>query len=369
MRQNSNRRLPRHLRPPPGTAFSNAIRLLWPSTYSGLIRFLEEGNGIEVTKLLLTWACIFLAVPGVILCAALVTKGNVRSSIDGRPFVSRLAYLTGVSPLAAGCLRETLPIASQISQRLHLILSQRKSFDDEIVHVLALGTASGRIQRRRRYDLYLPPSTERCRTETLKRGLILLPGFLTDHTSYAAVAAQLSEKGIIVVVLSMEPLRIAWPGLGGGNADVLRAMRVVSRTLHPQFPHIEWSVGGHSLGGYAALSLAPQLSKKISSLKIVVWAAGNVDRLMPDLSRLSPSRVQVFSIWGTCDAMCKFTRRDLRNFRTKLPSNSIERVIKGGNHNGFASYPCSPGFDGIREIMLDSQHNFISKETAKWLMT
>eukprot|EP00957_Ditylum_brightwellii_P076140 5788186-Ditylum_brightwellii.AAC.1 len=95
----------------------------------------------------------------------------------------------------------------------------------------------------------------------------------------------------------MEPLRLAASYLGADPIDVISVMKDANSEMDRYIEEknqnsdgvcskdeIVWSIGGHSMGGYAALSLAPHLIEYTSN-KIVLWAvSGNFEEFMVDLS-------------------------------------------------------------------------------------
>ena len=72
--------------------------------------------------------------------------------------------------------------------------------------------------------MYLP-------AEYKQVGLLFLPGFMVPHSAYSEVAAMISDSGIVVVVLSMEPLRIPAASLGADSRDLKRILRRVDTSL------------------------------------------------------------------------------------------------------------------------------------------
>ena len=136
-----------------------------------------------------------------------------------------------LSPLSVGVIVDSFPITAQIVARTKFIITARKSYNQELVQVLANGVKAGRIRRRTRYDLYYPAESKysgKC--------LLLFPGFLVDHTSYAHIASRLSDMGIVVAVTSMEPLRIVEPVYG----DVKRLVRAATRDIRNDFGNIDF---------------------------------------------------------------------------------------------------------------------------------
>ncbi len=89
----------------------------------------------------------------------------------------------------------------------------------------------GTVRALLEYDLYFPPKKVdklriKQRGNTLIPSLFFFPGFGIDHAAYSDVAARISDSGIAVAVISLEPLRLAHKALGGGIDDLRRLLRV-----------------------------------------------------------------------------------------------------------------------------------------------
>ena len=86
------------------------------------------------------------------------------------------------------------------------------------------------------------------------RANLLLPGYGISHLAYSEVACRLSNAGVVVVVVvtSMEPLRIAHRHLG---ADCLSMGRIMKRVQGGSTSY-KWHLLGHSAGAFGALHLA-----------------------------------------------------------------------------------------------------------------
>jgi len=293
--------------------------------------------------------------------------------------------------------------------RFNVVLQSRKRADVSTKAGLLEKIKDGRVIHRHAYDLYLPP-----REDSLAKldnhpitSLLLLPGFGVHHTAYADVATQISEYGIPVVVVSLQPLRLAHAKLGGSMNDVRRVIKSAGTDVTKYYKGnllkqdgksvgnivVEWQLGGHSMGGYAALQLAEELLKngspsitlndgsisKVGS-QIVVWAAGNMIDSVPNLQSTSQTSntndIRTLILLGSNDNIAKFTsHRHKRQLLTKLPRGSRLFSIKGANHSGFASYDEASrnsstfAINGQRDITLEAQQKEVSRRTAKWLLS
>ncbi|KAL7545064.1 hypothetical protein ACHAWF_008428 [Thalassiosira exigua] len=332
------------------------------------------------------------------------------------PYLLRLAAALVASPAAADAtFRRFAPALTLAHARLRIVLRSRKDPDPEARTVLSEGVRSGRVVRRRAYDLYLPPRSEERADEPADadaaddarpcvRSLLFFPGFGIHRGAYACVASKLSDRGVPVAVVALEPLRLAHEALGGGVDDVRRLIAsagrdVLERRRGSDDPRttarvVEWALGGHSMGGYNALRLAEAAGEKPLSvalsdgstsrigggaagdaanpMRIVAWAAGNIDASVPNLRPLDS--VRVFVLLASNDGIAGFTREEKRRLLSKLPRGSRLRTIEGGNHSGFASYDAASkeggvlSINGRRDIPLEIQHEEAARQTAQFLL-
>ena len=270
--------------------------------------------------------------------------------------------------------------------------------------------------------------------------MLFLPGAFVNQTCYAKIAKQLAETGnIFVVVLSMEPCRLALPGLGADYNDLYSAMERVEKewecssssssssstygisssssssssgssstcssssssstcSSHTQ-KKLEWSIAGHSLGGYSAMRLSTKVKNLLvaktkrtnyrhqTKLSVVLWATGSNPTYVTDLSQEKDAGLDVLVIGASKDPMCNLCDENTLQFlQSKLPPplscggrhrdnnddndydnhNNI-RIIQGGTHNYFASYDGPVEFNGIPDITREEQHDKVVDFTLKFL--
>ena len=315
-------------------------------------------------------------------------------------YIGRLCTLSLLSPLTYDILfHHFLPIMRMTLARLMVVVMNRKGGDASAKAIISQRVCSGRVKRRRGvYDLYLPQNDKlriKRGRKTLIPSLILFPGFGIHHSAYAEVAARISDSGIAVAVVSLEPLRLAHEALGGGIDDVRRIIRLAGEDVSRYYNNyseliIEWSVGGHSMGGYNSLQLAEAIlieqetpsvvlknKKSVSQigLDIVVWAAGNLVDIVPKLriNKRPPLRVLILN--GENDGIVKMEPKLKRQLLSKLPKSTTElRTIKGANHSGFASYDTASkksttfSFNGERTITLNEQHEEVCSQTVRFIL-
>ena len=278
----------------------------------------------------------------------------------------------------------------------------------EAVSILNELVATSRVIRYRRYDMYLPPDvrvgtgSDRSATEIqgtndssrqrangtptkshAQRAILWFPGAGIDIASYAPVAFQLSEGGYVVVLPSMEPFRLAQEHLGAEWSSIRRIMWRVQQQLAAATENgsttssekLEWIIAGHSAGSFAAMRLAHELHTKqqqrsrffndtfdISS-KLVMWASMYLHHYG---SCLKDTPIEVLLIQADNDALLAMTKDAKDSFHAKfLPQACRHVTVKGGTHEGFASYQ-SP-LEEVGRISREAQQSKACQETLKFL--
>ena len=315
---------------------------------------------------------------------------------DPRYFV-RCLILSVISPTAIDLLLHNFaPVLIQIFSRLRVVLSSRKGPDNSTLEVLAERVRIGRAIRRHAYDLYFPPDNAIDSKRNIVSSLLFFPGFGVQHSAYADVASRISDDGIPVAVVSLEPLRLAHQNLGGGMEDVKYLIQLAGKDLVMHYKPlqaggkivIEWALGGHSMGGYNALQLAELLIASNEEMRsvllpdgsiskigtnIVAWAAGTIDQSFPNLHDASSLRVLI--LLASNDSIARISSlQQKQKLLSKLPKNTRLTIIKGGNHSGFASYDNASAqsgtmlVNGPRHISLESQQKEASRLTVDFIL-
>lgn len=169
---------------------------------------------------------------------------------------------------------------------------------------------------------------------------VLFPGARVDPRAYAVLARRIAESGSPVVVLKC-PMDLS----------------LLCRDTNPYLPSDgPWAVGGHSLGGVSAASLAADGVPAGTGL--ILWASYPLD----DLS--ASTDLQVASIYGTQDKLT--TLSDISANRPKLPRDTVYTPIDGAIHAHFGDYGAQPG-DGEPEISRDDAQDEIVRATLDLL--
>jgi len=176
-------------------------------------------------------------------------------------------------------------------------------------------------------------------------GFVFYPGGRVDYRAYSPVLNEVAAQGYFIALVKA-PANFA-------IFDVNVADRMIS-----QYPDIEnWLVGGHSLGGIAAISYASKNQDKLKGL--ILWASYPID------DTLGNAPFKVLSIYGTKDiaGMEPYDRS-----RSLLPADTQFVVIDGGNHAQFGDYGFQAG-DNPADISPEEQWMQTSGATVKFLET
>ncbi len=369
--------------------------------------------------------------------------------------MQRAALATLISPLSLCKTFETIPQVKLIFNRLRFFVAFRANAANEELSLLKHKVACGDAIRTSGYDVHFPSidndvddnvqqvkkvtngrgtgmyrgknkSASTCTGTIKQKAMIFIPGLLVDHTSYSTIASRIASEGnVIVVVMSLEPLRMA-----GEHSLELKDVKQVIRSVTKVWKRrckgkgdnnsissssndeveLEWSLSGHSFGGYGAMRLAPafvddqrqqqqrqqrrreqrqngkemhmninekQTQQDENNIKVVVWGAGSFPNYVTDLSDRGDD-IDVLIVLGSNDNICKFeTKNDLRSFQSKLPLPSSSsnnghkyggiKFIKGGTHNQFANYPGLEVVNGYPGITREKQYDQVVKATLDFL--
>jgi len=299
--------------------------------------------------------------------------------------VRRVFFLVGTLPILGSILFMGLCI--------YMFKHFRKKPFPEAQDILLERILDGRAGRNNNaYDVFLPPpNIKQQRQESplcgnkendnnhKQVGLIFFPGALVNHTSYAPIAAALSDRGILVAVLSLEPLRII-ADMETNRKLALEAMKEIERT---NIGVEEWVLAGHSAGGMTALNLAAAADDDLPLHihKLVVCGVGS-NEMIGRGQNLCDKPIDIMIINGTEDGIIKsLTDTQKEEFCNFLPpeedgngnnnKNLIGRTtrvnIEGGNHSGFAHYE-GQLMDGNRTISREEQQRIFVETMADFVL-
>jgi hypothetical protein len=163
-------------------------------------------------------------------------------------------------------------------------------------------------------------------------GMVFYPGGLVDPAAYAPLMKQLSDQGIMTVIVPM-PLDLAFLGVNKAN-DVIAA-----------YPEIQnWIIGGHSLGGSMAAEFVKGNPAAVKGLAFLASYPA-------DSTNLTALPIEAVSIYGTNDGVA---RNVFNASLSRLPAGTPLVVIDGGNHAQFGNYGPQAG-DGTATISREEQ--------------
>ncbi|KAL3816307.1 hypothetical protein ACHAXA_011068 [Cyclostephanos tholiformis] len=280
--------------------------------------------------------------------------------------------------------------------------NRQEAFDSAKV-LLADLVKNGRARRMKSCDAYYPPppptpdgdGTMVVHQRTARCGLVFYPGALVDGAAYAHVASLLSDMGVLVAVVNLEPHRLVLTTADYPLRETtMRAMcdSMLSTDLGT-WTVDEWAVGGHSLGGALAMTVvANELHSTVK--RVVLW--GVMSYPHPSVYPGPPLRdidgVHVLVVNGSEDGIInsmgggdKSTKfeESMPPRSSALSSSTMDAAppgndaqgqtlfvtIRGGNHSGFADYgpQTYPVQDGTRTITLYEQQCKTAEVTADFL--
>jgi Alpha/beta hydrolase family len=168
-------------------------------------------------------------------------------------------------------------------------------------------------------------------------GVVFYPGALVDPRAYLPLLRPLAEDGHLVVVVSA-PLDVA-----------LLAPSAVTTAIDTHPAVGTWAVGGHSLGGVAASTVAAAGDPRVRGL--FLWASYPAQDI-------SGARVTAASISGDRDGLSK--PAEIEASRADLPPGTTFTVVAGGVHAYFGDYGPQAG-DGRPGITrADAQQQIVA---------
>lgn len=263
----------------------------------------------------------------------------------------RLLPATLLSPWTIASVATIVPEVRAVRKVLRGWKSLRKTVDENALITLQERIKSGRVRHFSRYDVYLPPDYR-------GQALLFLPGACVPHAAYSEVAALMSDEGLVVVVVSMEPVTMPSEGLGADAPPMRQIMQRVDSDILP-YP-AKWSLGGHSFGAFAAMRLALELEPSC----VALWGTGPFPDATTDVSMLDRP---VLVLQGSNDAMAQHTDESWQELLSQLPPDTTRKVIRGGTHNQFTSYPNNPAVDGVPGTTKEKQHQQVATATSKFI--
>ena len=175
-------------------------------------------------------------------------------------------------------------------------------------------------------------------------GLIFYPGAKVDPHAYVPNLTPTAAAGYPVVILKL-PYNIAFFDPSGAD-HVMDA--------NPEI--VRWVVGGHSLGGVVASSVADGTDDRVRGL--LLWAS------YPNGSIADQTSLQVTSISGSNDGLATPAKIDAA--KPRLPPDTRYVVIDGAIHSFFGDYGVQSG-DGTPSITRERAQTRIRAATLDLL--
>jgi hypothetical protein len=270
-----------------------------------------------------------------------------------------------------------------------------------------------RAYRKRRFDVYLPPLTsfeevssttptttphhaEQQQKRQKQHAILFFPGANVPHIAYSEIAARLSDHGLLVVVLSMEPFRLASTHLGADQNSVKRIVQKLERSSFGSQVDLEWTLIGHSMGAFAVCQLfrdfweqeqqfkttSPhnnnfnQNTQSLSISRLVLLGVGAFVAVATDLSCIDSSSGdndrRILIVQGSNNQVVAMLSANQNEFDALFPQSCTQReTIAGGTHGGFASYGDKTGMSGSKNndaLSREEQQEQACALTARFLL-
>ena len=171
--------------------------------------------------------------------------------------------------------------------------------------------------------------------------IVFYPGAKVEYIAYSKLMYKIAESGKDCFLVKM-PFNIA---IFGSN----KAKNIIEK-----YNYKNWYIAGHSLGGAMACNYVSNNPERIKG--VITFAAYPTKEL--------PSNTQYISIYGSEDLI--LNKDSYNKGKTYWSENSIEYIIDGGNHSGFANYGEQKG-DGKATITSEMQIDYVVKKLGEIL--
>jgi len=225
---------------------------------------------------------------------------------------------------------------------------------------------SARAKRNPMYDIYFPPNVSI--GDRVDKAVIFFPDLLVDKTAYATSLGKLSDTGILVAVVNLEPLRLSGTGSNGlsPSTTVLKIGFELNKLLGIQVE--EWVLMAHGEGACAVTKIimeSPAAAKgtMLKKPRCILWSPTN---FLHDLSKTNASVLVVNAVDG------QGNNGEEKNILRRLPNESttVHNVLHG-DHSGFAHYgPATFRQDSsIRKKSLDNLQMEVKEITIDFLLS
>ena len=146
-----------------------------------------------------------------------------------------------------------------------------------------------------------------------KDAIIFYPGAKVEATAYAPLLFELAKSGVDTFLIEM-PCNLSFFGKNKAS-DII-----------DEYKYDNYYLMGHSLGGAMGATYVASNPDKFKGL--ILLASYSTKKI--------PDSVNVLSIYGSNDGVLNMEH--YKENKSNLPSSTIEYVIEGANHSGFANY-------------------------------
>ena len=179
--------------------------------------------------------------------------------------------------------------------------------------------------------------------EEAKAGLIFYPGGKVEADAYIPLMIACAQQDIFCVIAEM-PFYLAVFDKDAA-ADIIK-----------EYPEIEsWYIAGHSLGGSMAASYAAENANSFDGI-ILLGSYSTAD--------LSETELDVLSIYGSEDGI--LNKKNYDKYKSNLPEDFSEFVIKGGNHAFYGVYGTQKG-DGKATVTNEEQIKITAEKITEFI--
>lgn len=347
------------------TSTLNGLRVLSPRTWYGLMQVSSRSPFVAFQLEKLQDAALGVLIPIItlVLCVQL---------IEPRLQAIKLHRMFVLSPWMLHSGWQLMVHWSLFLRNAMGYFRNRNQALPSAIEALKVRIGSKRAYRTHRYDVFLPSTTDSSSFAEKEKQLavVLLPGALVSHASYAELAGRLSDAGLLVVVPSLEPFLLADTNLGADYNSIRRIMKQVQKQNNTRC--LEWTLMGHSMGAFGAMRLYDQFQQKQRN-KICNLVLLGVAPFITECTNLShyddPTNTRILLIQASDDILMELLNDRVGELYSNFPfETTVRRDIVGGTHHGFASYNDEDGKISRLEQqqqVCDIVHDFLYNQQAK----
>jgi hypothetical protein len=329
-------------------------------------------NNLEVVGLMLA---IYISIKVIVKTSKVLEWSNSCSLVIDA--MDRLFFIMFISMAVIIFVLSCLSIKWFQVHRQDAFKSAVNSFQDRVMHA--------RAKRNPLYDLYFPPQTSV--GSNVSKAIIFFPDVLVDKTAYAFVLGKISDCGILVAAVNLDPMRLS--GVVANKSSPGTIVSKISFEIR-QLLGInveEWILMSHGEGACAVSHVMKVLSAQMGNAKqhivlprpptrCILWSP---TLFMYDLRNLHISTLILYAVESSKEVSCEKGHHDDDEWickKIRVPSKRCQMYkVVGGSHSGFAHYgPATFRKDSVKRVKsLDDQQNevrdicvgFVLKEDSR----